>query len=303
MIGVDGGGTKITASLADLKGNILKTRVRKASANPRNVGTEKAVDNTVKIIKKIIPPGKNIKVEAVLVGMPAVAEEFRVKRGYIKRELRKKLPEKLIKKIEVVSDQEVAFRAGTDEKRGILIIAGTGCVVRGWKGKRKAHSNGWGWLADEGSAFFVGQRVFQKILKDLDGRGAKTLLTKIAAKELAFEKGEDLARLVYSQNPTEIIPLLSVVCDKASKRGDKTAVEIMTVAAEELFLAAGTVIKKLKFENSKFPLVLVGGMFKSDILLDRLKKNIKKLAPKVRFIKLKQEPVIGAIKLVLEELP
>jgi N-acetylglucosamine kinase-like BadF-type ATPase len=50
------------------------------------------------------------------------------------------------------------------------------------KGKRRK-SSGWDWLADEGSAFWVGQKAFQVVFKDLDGRGQKTKI-----KEIAFRK-------------------------------------------------------------------------------------------------------------------
>jgi activator of 2-hydroxyglutaryl-CoA dehydratase len=61
------------------------------------------------------------------------------------------------------------------------------------------------------------------------------------------------------------------------------------------------VIKKLKFKG-KFPIVLIGGMFKSKIVLKTVKREIKKYSPKVQFIRPKKEPVIGAIKLALEEI-
>jgi len=75
IVGVDGGGTKTLAALADMNGQILKTATGD-SANPRNIGIPAAVKNISTTIKKIIPKGKNIKIAATIIGLPTVEEEF-----------------------------------------------------------------------------------------------------------------------------------------------------------------------------------------------------------------------------------
>jgi len=62
-----------------------------------------------------------------------------------------------------------------------------------------------------------------------------------------------------------------------------------------------SVIKKLNFKKEKFPVVFVGGMFKSKIFRERVEEEIKKVAKKAKFILLKKKPVIGAIKLAIEK--
>ncbi|KPJ56172.1 hypothetical protein AMJ49_05495, partial [Parcubacteria bacterium DG_74_2] len=111
---------------------------------------------------------------------------------------------------------------------------------------------------------------------------------------------EDFLRKIYS-NPTKIIPLLSILTDEAARKKDKIACDILKQAGQELALAVNTVIKKLNFQKQSFPLVLVGSMFKSKILLSTVKKQVKKTAPKAEFILPKNKPVIGAVKLALEK--
>lgn len=294
VIGVDGGGTKTTAALADLQGRILR-RVKSGPASPTNVGIKVAAASVEKAIKGVWP--KKGKVLFISLGLPAVAE-----RPELARKVKKEIKIFRKGKMKIVSDQLVAFQAGTDQKDGLIIIAGTGCAAHGWQGKRETHSSGWGWLADEGSAFFVGQKVFQAVLKDLDGRGPKTLLTKLVFQKFKLRKIKDLINLVYLKNPTEIIPQFSILCYEAGRKRDNLAKNILVEAGKELALAAKTVIKKLKFSKAKFPLVLVGSMFKSRILLGAFKKDIKKSAPKVEFVQPKAEPVIGAVKLAIEQL-
>ena len=99
-----------------------------------------------------------------------------------------------------------------------------------------------------------------------------------------------------------VFSLISKIVDKAAQIQDEIAKSIMEEAGKELSILATSVIKRLNFQNKKFPLVLVGAMFKSKIILNKLKKEIKKLAPRVEFIFPKKEPVIGAIKLAIENL-
>lgn len=298
VVGVDGGGTKTTAAIADLKGKILKI-IQVGPSSPVNVGVETAAKNIALAIKKVLRPGQ---VLSTFIGLAAIQEEPRFKKS-IKAELFKQQQIKKVfaGKLKIASDQVVAFRAGTDQEDGVLQISGTGCVAHGWKNDQEITASGWHWLADEGSAFWVGQLAFQTALKDLDQRGGKSLITEMAFKKLSAINREMFLKKVYAR-PLKYIPLLSVVCDEASWKKDPAAIKIMIAAGQELALAAETVIKRLHFQKESFPLVLVGSMFKSQIVLAAFKKRTRKLAPKAKFIFVKKEPVIGAIKLAIEQL-
>lgn len=158
-------------------------------------------------------------------------------------------------------------------------------------------------MNDEGSAFWLGQKAYQKVLKDLDDRGSKTLMTNLFFKKFKAKSAGDLKRKIYlKDNLIKNVSFWALLVDKAAQRGDKIARDILTEAGKELALGANTVIKKLDFQKSKFPLVLVGGTFNSKIVLNRAKKDIKKVAPQIEFVLLKSEPVRGAIKLAIEQL-
>ena len=299
IIGVDGGGTKTKAAIADKKGKILKT-AEAGPSSPRNVGIEIAVESIVKALKKVLREGEIL---STFVGLAAVEEEPSFKTR-IRKELsaRKEISAIFKGKLRIGSDQIAAFRSGTDKKDGLVLIAGTGCVVHGWNKEKEAHISGWGWLADEGSAFWVGQRAFRAVFKQLDGRGPKTKITEIALKEMDIKKEEDLVKKAYSKNIMEIIPMFSIYCDRACNKKDRIAVSIMKEAAGELVLATNTAIGKLNFQKKKFPLVLAGSMFNSKTVSKILKKEVKKFAPGIDFIKPRRDPVSGAVRLAIETL-
>ncbi len=303
VIGIDGGGTKTIAALADFGGKIL-VKSKSGPSNPRNIGIKRAILNITEAIILLLKENKKRKIFSTTIALPAIEEEYKGKKREILRLLRvqKKISKIFQGKVEIVSDQIAAFKAGTDEKEGIVLISGTGSVSHGWRKNKEAKASGWGWLTGEGSAFWVGQKVFQAILKDLDKRGPKTLLTKLVFKKFKIKKITDFLKKIYSRNPTMIIPQFSIICDKASQRGDRMAKKIMVEAAKEVALDAKTVIYELNFQKEKFPLVLIGSMFKTKIFLDEVKKEIKKIAPQAQFIHLRKEPVIGAVKLAIEQM-
>lgn len=298
VVGVDGGGTKTISALANLEGKILKL-VETGPSNLRNVGIKKAAQNMALGIKKVLP--KKRKILSTFIGLAAIGEEYKFKKGEIKKEILKRL-KNFKDKLIIGSDQLVAFKSGTGERNGIVLISGTGCAIHGWKGEKELKVSGWGWLDDEGSGFWVGQRGFQAVFKELDGRGPKTFITKLLFQELKLKSKEALLKKIYSEDFVRNVSLISRIVDKTANKGDKIARNIMIEAGRDLAESAITIIKKLNFKNEKFPLVLVGGMFDSKIVLETTKKEIKKVASKVKFIQPKQKPVIGAVKLAIETL-
>ena len=299
LIGVDGGGTKTVAILANLKGKTL-AKSETGSAHPRDIGVAKAVENVALAIERILP--KKGKILCTFLGLPAMEEEFKFKKAVIKKELSRHRKLSLIfeGKLIVGSDQLSGFRSGTDEKDGVMLNAGSGSVAHGWRGKKEMITDSWGHLSEMGSAFWVGQKALKKVCKDLDGRGEKILITRLLFRELKIKNKQKFIERIYLGNTQETIRSFSILVDKAAKKGDKVAKDIMREAGKELALSANTVIKKLNFQKVKFPLVLIGSMFKSKIVLDTVKKEIKKNAPKVKFIRSKVEPAIGAVRLALE---
>lgn len=303
VIGVDGGGTKTVAALANLRGKILELK-KTGPSSFMKVGVRESVSNITKAIGKILKEKKEGKILSTFIGLAAIEENKEMKR-IIMRNLRKQPKIKKIfrGKIIIDSDQIIGFRSGTDEKNGIVLISGTGTVAHGWRNKKEAHTSGWGWLADEGSAFWLGQKAYQAVFKNLDGRGKKTLMKNLFFQKLKVKDAGGLKKKILSgDNIIKTVASLSVLSDKASQKGDEVARNLFIEGGKELALSVNTVIRKLNFQKRKFPLVLIGGMFKSNIFLKTVKKEIKKFAPKTEFILSKKKPVIGAVKLAIENL-
>jgi len=305
IIGVDGGGADTVAALTDLKGKVL-ARSKTGPSHFIKAGLEESILNITEAIEKItisLTPPQKKEITSTFIGLAAIEENKEMAKKIKEMlSLESKLSEIFKGRVVVGSDQIIAFRSGTDKKEGVVLVSGAGCAAHGWRKDKEAKTSGWGYLNDEGSGFWIGQEGFRAVYKDLDGRSPKTLITKLIFRKLKIKNIEDLKKKIYTPDLIKTILSFSILVDQASKRNDKVAKNILIKAGDELTLSAKTVIEKLNFQKEKFPLVLAGKMLKSKIVLNTVKKEIKKFAPKVIFIQPKQEPVIGAVKLAIEKI-
>lgn len=303
VIGLDGGGTKTTAALADLEGRIL-VRVKTGPSNIIKAGIGLAINNIIKALNQVSQKYPKNKIAFIYIALAGGLERDEKKKKEIKRQLLKKPELSWIssKNLLVENDLKAAFYSGVEQNQGILLIAGTGSIVAGWNENKEVIVGGWDYLlGDQGSGFWIGQKALQITCHFIDGLSPKTLLSEIILKKLQIKTEADLMRKIYSLETIKTIASLAPLVDLAAEKGDKTAKQILIEAANELVIRANLVIQKLNFRNKKFPLVLIGSVFKSKIVLTQVKKEIKKFAPRVDFIQPKQEPAIGAVKLAIEK--
>lgn len=304
IVGVDAGGTKTTAALANMSGKILKT-ANGDGANPRNIGILAAAKNITAAISKIIPKKKNIKIAATIIGLPAIEEEFKNRQKEIIAVLKqnKNIAAIFGGKVQIVSDQLTAFCAGTDTADGVVAIAGTGCVARGWNGNKEVKANGWGWLADEGSGFWIGQKFFQLVFKAYDNRFNDPAIINLAKQYFKVKTETNFARLVY-KNPFQVIPLLAHLCHQADTAGNINAHQIMQEAGKEIAASIISVIQQLQF-NTPPVIVFSGGVFNSVTVFESTRNELEKFFRQPINIIKSDLPVIGAIKLAkkLADMP
>lgn len=296
IIAIDGGGTKTTAALADLEGNIIFKKTV-AGSNIDKIGFEEAMNNILRVINIILKQEKNISFIYLALAGGTQRDEKR------RKDVEKHLAQKLNfqpKKFLVEGDEIAAFRSGTDEKNGIVIIAGTGSIVVGWNNNKKKIVGGWGHLwSDEGSAFWIGKKALQATSNSIDNCLSSTFEKEIL-KKLKIRKSGDLMGTIYNSSVIEKISSLALTVDEMDQRQkNKEARNILVQAGESLALQANKIIKELNFRQT-FLVVLAGSVFNSMTVLNTTKKEITRTYPKAIFIRPKSKPIIGAVKLAIE---
>ena len=302
IIAIDGGGTKTDAVLVDENGKYLN-QIKTEPSNPHKIGTQKAIARLSQTIKILMRNYSFPELGFIYIALAGGLERDKNKAKIIRKGLLKEIPELsfLKNKIEIQGDQLAGFRSGTNEKTGIVVIAGTGSIVMGWKKGQEVVVGGWDYiLGDQGSGFWLGQKAFQAVCRDLDKRGPETQLTNMILKKLGVKKESNLMEKIYQKDIVKTIASLSSLIDKAVTKKDKIAKEISILAGQELALAVKTAIRELNLSKIKFPIVIIGGVFNSKIIFNTFKKQIKKIAPQASIVRPKSTPITGAVNIALE---
>ena len=302
-LGVDGGGTKTQAALIDLDGKVLANG-EAGGSNPAVFGIKKSLDNIIIAIQKILknfPDTADIPACLAIAGVNTKkeAENFR------KAALAHSQLSKIISKNSIaVNDTRAALRAGTNDKNAVVLIAGTGSNCFGInESGQSAKSGGRDFiLSDEGSGYAIGLSVLKTITKMSDGRENQSVLKDLLFSHLKINSIDQLTEIVNSKpwNKTDIANIAPLT-EKAAKKGDRLASEIIKTAAGELGMLIKAVAEKLDLKNKEYTIVTTGSVFNIQKILDEnLKKDVLKFSPHAVFVKPKVDSATGAALLAKE---
>src|SRR6476660_9861528 len=297
VLGIDAGGTKTRALLADESGRVVAGS-RGGGANLRTHG-ELEVEKVLHAAVEAAEAEAGGRADALAVG---IAGADRPADHAVLREILRRIGFK--DRVVVTNDARIAFVAGSPLRVGLALVCGTGSIAWGTNSRGEiARAGGWGWhLGDEGSGFWIGERAVREGLRAADGRGPATALEKPLFEHFGIQRPEEILRAVYDGDyPRHQVAMFAVRVAETARGGDAVARGILASAAEELALAAGSVISRLSLESAPYDIVLSGGTFRA---LPDLEESVRaRLAsPRARVRPLEEEPAVGAVKLALEEL-
>lgn len=301
VLGVDGGGTKTRALIADARQRVLGEGVAGPS-NPLRVG----IGNAASAVREAIDAAcakagvQRADIVAAEIGLAGV------RRGDLRQRMREALSGLGIHSIEVVTDADIALFGATEGEPGLVIIAGTGSVCCGLNAQGKHFcAGGWGPLAgDEGSGSWIARRALQAMARANDGRGAQTILGDAACAYFNVATTDDLLIAIYAPGMTnDRIAGFGKRVIETAQGGDRVAREIVAEAGRELGIAATAVIRKLRMGRERFQVGYVGGVFAAgDLLLDSLREEIARAAPEAYIAPPHLAPALAAARMAREQL-
>jgi len=289
-LGVDGGGTRTTAWLADGQGRVLGRAVAGPS-NPVRLGEPAAERAIFDAARRACAPTGRIRLEAVCLGLaggdrPTVS-------GPIEAWLRKRLPARFHL---ITTDAALALEAA-GRPGGLVVIAGTGSIAcaRDPQG-RLVRAGGWGSAFDDaGSGYDLGRKAVRAALRAFDGRGPQTRLGKSITETLGIAGIAEVAGLDLTASQVAALAPLVV---KAARSGDAVARNLVDGAGRDLAELALALLRRLPPARRARRVVCAGGLFQEGPALRRsFARHLRESVPGVRVAMLRRQPVEGALAL------
>jgi N-acetylglucosamine kinase-like BadF-type ATPase len=300
VLGVDGGGSKTHAVVADMDGYVLGAAVRGPS-NWEEIGLPRAADTLERVVNEALDAAHigGDHVVASVFGLAGVDWESDQERlGNVLGRLRLG-GDRLI-----LNDAFVALRAGLSGPEGVVVVAGTGSVVAG-RGADGATFRTLGlgpYLGDFGGGSDISERAVQAVAESYLGKGPETALSKLLCEHVRVGTVAEMLEKVSREQ--DDLPYIVQEVFEVAEQGDQVAAAIIEHAGRELGANANLVSEHLGLAGTAFELVLAGGLFGSPttILVDPLLATVRSVSPDVVPVRSVPPPVVGAVMLALESM-
>ena len=296
FLGIDAGGTRTRAVLADGEGRVLGTG-EAGAANVVGPDRDQALLRMGAAAAAALGPVGPEAIGAVCAGAAGLLALPGAGAG-LARELSAVLGADC--PVSFIGDAAIAFAAGTAEPDGTDLIGGTGAAafaIRSRTGIR-SRADGYGWLlGDLGSGFWLGREAVAAALRHLDGLGPGGWMVQAVIADLApavRSSGAVVGRCM-ADSPVRLARFAPVVCE-AAEGGDGLARSLVDRAVGHLAETVRSVAEP------GLPLVLAGGLLSEDTVLSRgLRERLAAELPEAP-LSVAARPALGAAWLAASAL-
>jgi N-acetylmuramic acid 6-phosphate etherase len=286
FLGIEGGGTRTVALLADERGLIRK----RFELGPLNLKLASDTD----ILQRLREIKSRVDVRPsswslCVAGCRTTADRARLR----------SLAERIWPRapVRVGNDLDSGFAAafGVDAA-GILVISGTGSCVQGRSGKQIAQAGGWGHvLGDHGSGYWVALTGLRAAVREYDRRSVMTPVLRHVLRRLCLNSPEELVDWIRGANKAEVAALASEFLDEDGSR-------LALQAASFLAMDCEAVARKLGLNDPS--IALVGGLLtKHKRFRARVTHRLRMIFPRSRIFVPKRESATGALLLAGAKSP
>lgn len=301
VVGVDGGGTKTRALLADDRGDTIAEAVGPGSAvRPQEI--ERSAGIIAGVVRDALESGEksDVRPRVVCIGVAGAGREPE-RQGLLDMLVAHEIAEEVV----VMTDLEIALEDAFGDGPGVLLIAGTGSSAFG-RGPTGATARCGGWgpiIGDEGGGAWIGRRALSVVAAATDGREPETALTGAILTAAEVEDAAGLIRWAAAATPATFATLAPVVMQVADT-GDLRANSIVSMAVEELALHVRALARQLfTDERASVPVAFTGGLLsKGTSLRKRLEHRLKSAVPGAQLRTEEIDPARGAVRGALRQL-
>lgn len=300
VVGVDGGGTKTRAVLADEHGRqIAEASGAGSAARPNEIDRSAGVIAGV-VQDVLAEAGVDETPSVVCVGVAGAGRESERQALYDALTVHRIAGELIVQ-----TDFAIALDDAFGDGPGVLLIAGTGssAFARGPAGNT-GRCGGWGpVIGDEGGGAWIGRKALSVVSAASDGREPETALTGAVLTAAEVSEASELIRWAADATPAKLATLAPVVLSVADG-GDLRANSIISMAVEELALHIRALARQLfTDERASVPVAFTGGLLsKGSSYRKRLEHRLKSAVPGAQVHSAEIDPARGAVRGALKQL-
>ena len=293
-LGIDGGGTRTTASVCDENGTLM-CKVTGKTINFYSVGIENARKNLSEIISDVYKNIGEVTFENAFIGCSAL--DNRADKGTVNA-----LCDGVIKCKNIVMDSDtyVALFSGETSLARAVVICGTGSMVTGIDEKIYT-KGGWGHvIGDGGSAYSIAVNGLSEAVNLFDENKLNEPLVKSAQKSFRKNNLREIIDFVYNESTTkDVIADFAKCVSVEAENGDKISLDIIKDECDKLLRTVYSLINEM---NSCEILYLYGGVFQNNALFKEYFINaFNEKYPSIKAELLTLPPDEGALKLAREQ--
>jgi N-acetylglucosamine kinase-like BadF-type ATPase len=296
-LGVDGGGSKTVAAIADGAGHVISA-ARAGGSNYQSIGKTAAIAE-LRAAVDVALRGANASLSDITAAAFGIAGADRAPEMAVVQDMvAESVP---VQRRFVENDALLVLRAVTKDAVGVGLIAGTGtnCVGRDRYGRRHQVGGMGAISGDVGYAEDLAMRAIGGAWMATDGRTGPSMLATSVPRAIGVETVEEIPRhLVRGVIPEPLIRRVVQCLFEQARDGDGLALRIIEDTGARIGAAAAAVMRTLVLRGSNAVVVLGGAMFQTDghdLLVDAVERRIRNTVNEAHVIRLNMNPVIGAL--------
>jgi len=210
-----------------------------------------------------------------------------------------------IREVFCVGEVQAAF-ACAGEEWGVIVLSGTGSFVHGrTPDGRRLHAGGMGpVLGDHGSGYDIGLRGARAAFASRWIASRRTTLEQAVPRGLGVADLEEVFHLIYTNGiGRHRLASLARIVNEEAERGDPIALRCLTEAADSLADLVVDVVEELGLGKSEFPLIASGSVAqKSRLWWEQVCRRVRETAPRMRPVMTRLVPAAGAALVALRRM-